>query len=91
MLGHLVPTVYGFELAAALHAIAPDLPILLATGSADEIAADALMAAGIFEVVRRPVGARELAAALTRCLSVARQRGRRAAILPRHADAEITR
>ncbi len=91
MLGHLVPTVYGLELAAALHAIAPDLPILLATGSADEIAADALMAAGIFEVVRRPVGTSELAAALTRCLSVARQRGRRAAIMPHYADAEITR
>jgi hypothetical protein len=32
----------------------PDLPILLATASADEINTHALMAAGISEVVHRP-------------------------------------
>ena len=56
------------DLAAALHKIAPDLPILLATTSADEIDAEILMAVGISEVVRRPFMSIEIAAALSRCL-----------------------
>jgi CheY-like chemotaxis protein len=56
------------DLAAALHKIAPDLPILLATTSADEIDAEVLMAVGISEVVRRPFMSIEIAAALSRCL-----------------------
>jgi signal transduction histidine kinase/CheY-like chemotaxis protein len=56
------------ELAAQLREIAPDLPILLATASTEEISADALVAAGISEVVRRPLVSFEVAAALKRCL-----------------------
>jgi signal transduction histidine kinase/ActR/RegA family two-component response regulator len=56
------------DLAAALHKIAPDLPILLATASADEVDAEILMAVGISEVVRRPFMSIEIAAALSRCL-----------------------
>jgi signal transduction histidine kinase/CheY-like chemotaxis protein len=91
MLGRLAPTASGLEFAAAMHAIAPELPIVLATGSADEIAADALMVAGIFEVVRRPVSTVEVAAALTRCMAASLRLGRRAAIAPKYADAEIAR
>ncbi len=91
MLGHLAPTASGLEFAAAMHAIAPELPIVLATGSADEIAADALMVAGIFEVVRRPVSTVEIAAALIRCMAASLRLGRRAAIAPQYADGEITR
>jgi len=50
-----------FDLAAALHESVPDAPILLATGSADEIDVDALVAAGISEVVHRPLVSSELA------------------------------
>jgi len=46
----------------------PDLPILLATASADEIGADALAAAGISEVVHRPLISAEIASALARSL-----------------------
>jgi CheY-like chemotaxis protein len=52
------------ELAAALHAVVPHLPILLATASADEIDAAALVAAGVPDVVRWPVIAADLAVAL---------------------------
>jgi BarA-like signal transduction histidine kinase len=45
------------------------VPILLATASADQIGADPLMAAGIIEVVHRPLVSDELASALARCLT----------------------
>ena len=48
----------------------PDVPILLATASADESGADALVAAGISEVVHRPLISSEIASALARCLTV---------------------
>jgi DNA-binding NtrC family response regulator len=58
----------ALDLAAALHEIAPDVPILLATASAEQIGADPLVAAGITEVVHRPLVSDELASALARCL-----------------------
>jgi signal transduction histidine kinase len=61
----------ALDLATALHEIVPDVPILLATASADQIGADPLMAAGITEVVHRPLVSDELASALARCLSAA--------------------
>jgi hypothetical protein len=48
----------------------PNVPILLAAASADEIGVDALVAAGISEVVHRPLVSAEMAAALARCLKV---------------------
>jgi DNA-binding NtrC family response regulator len=59
----------ALDLAAALHEIVPDVPILLATASADQIGADPLMAAGITEVVHRPLVSDELSSALARCLT----------------------
>ena len=41
----------------------------LATASADQSGADPLMAAGISEVVHRPLVSDELASALARCLT----------------------
>jgi CheY-like chemotaxis protein len=67
---HIVPARSAIELAAALHQISPHLPILLATASADEISADALVAAGVSGVVHRPLMAAEIAEALARCLLV---------------------
>jgi signal transduction histidine kinase/CheY-like chemotaxis protein len=57
------------DLAAVLHEVAPHLPIILMTASAEEIGIDALAAAGISEVVRRPLVSSEIAAALSRCLA----------------------
>jgi len=70
LVGHIASTGSALDLAAALHESVPDLPILLAAASAEEIGADALVAAGISEVVHRPLVSAELAAALARCIEV---------------------
>jgi CheY-like chemotaxis protein len=74
VVGHLIPISSVFDLAAALREIAPGLPILLAMASADGVSADTLMAAGIFEIVHRPLISAEIAASLMRCLVVERHR-----------------
>jgi CheY-like chemotaxis protein len=58
----------GLDLAHTLHEIAPRQSVLLATASATDVSVDALMEAGISEVLRRPLASTELAAALARCL-----------------------
>jgi AmiR/NasT family two-component response regulator len=54
----------SLDLAAALHAALPRLPIVLATATAIEIGADTLVSAGISDVVRWPIMAEEIAMAL---------------------------
>jgi signal transduction histidine kinase len=68
VVGHLVSAASALDLTAELHGIVPDVPILLATASADEIVADALLAAGVSEVVHLPLISAEIASALARCL-----------------------
>jgi signal transduction histidine kinase len=65
----------ALDFATALHDIAPDLPIILATPSARDLDAPRLAASGISEVVHHPLMSAELARALSRCLpaSVASQ------------------
>ena len=72
VVGHLGSAKSSLELAAALHAAAPHLPIVLATKSTDEIGADRLMIAGIADVVHWPMIAAEIAAALHRCSQLTR-------------------
>lgn len=55
-------------LARTLHVLAPRKPILLATRSTVDVAPDALVHAGIADLVRRPFASAELAAALSRSL-----------------------
>jgi DNA-binding NtrC family response regulator len=62
------PCEMGLAIAAALHQSAPDLPIILAAGSADIIEAQSLAVAGIKEWIHWPLVSGELARALTRCL-----------------------
>jgi signal transduction histidine kinase len=69
VIGHLGSPNSALDLAAALREIAPDLPILMATASADDIGTDALLAAGISEVVHRPLISAEIASALARRLT----------------------
>lgn len=59
-------------LAAALRRISPTMPILLAKSSGEAIDEDALLDAGILEVVRRPLVSVEIAAALRRTLASSR-------------------
>jgi signal transduction histidine kinase len=56
------------EFAAALRAVAPDLPIVFAASSADDIAAEELAVAGVSEIIHRPLNSAEIASALMRCL-----------------------
>jgi CheY-like chemotaxis protein len=72
VVGHLGSAPSALELAVALRAAAPHLPIVLATPSADEVAADALLVARVADVVHWPIIAAEIAAALDRCLTVRR-------------------
>jgi signal transduction histidine kinase len=67
IIGHLGSTASALTLATALHAVAPQLPILLAARSTEFIAADTLVGAGIADVVRWPMIAAEIAAALGHC------------------------
>src|SRR6202007_2319765 len=66
VIGNLGVAARALELAAALHATAPRLPIVLASKAAIEIGADALVTAGISDVVRWPIVAEEIAMALPR-------------------------
>jgi CheY-like chemotaxis protein len=54
--------------AAALRENAPDLPLILATASARDIAAPFLAGTGIAEIIRQPLTSGELAGALSSCL-----------------------
>ncbi|WP_040580199.1 two-component system VirA-like sensor kinase [Methyloferula stellata] len=69
VISHLAPAKAALELADALHKLAPDQPIVLATAAAEEIDARTMLSIGISEVVRRPLVAAELATALARTLA----------------------
>jgi signal transduction histidine kinase/CheY-like chemotaxis protein len=69
VLGGLVSTRAALDLAAALRALAPELPLLLTTSSAEHVDPGVLMSAGVTEVIGRPLVAAELAGALQRCLA----------------------
>jgi CheY-like chemotaxis protein len=67
VVGFLEQAASRLELATKLHVAAPSLPILLAGTLAKDIGAYALVEAGISDVVRRPIIAAEMAAALAAC------------------------
>jgi signal transduction histidine kinase len=67
IVGHYGSTMSSLEIAAALHELAPHLPIILATKSSEDIGADRLVGTGIADVVHWPIVAAEVAAALNQC------------------------
>jgi signal transduction histidine kinase len=67
LIGNLRPTARALAFATQLHDVAPEMPILL-TASADDADAQALVSAGVSEVVGEPLLSAELAAALSRWL-----------------------
>jgi DNA-binding NtrC family response regulator len=69
----LMPEMTGTELAAALHQIRPSLPIILMTGG-PPVRSRGLQAAGIREVVKKPLLAATIADLLARHLSDERRR-----------------
>jgi Histidine kinase-, DNA gyrase B-, and HSP90-like ATPase len=72
VISHCGLTAWSLELAAALHATAPRLPIVLASKAAIEIGADTLVRAGISDVVHWPIVAEEIAMALAHSSAPAR-------------------
>lgn len=66
--------VSAISLAAALHETVPHLPILVAASFNDNYDVEALVKAGVFELVRNPFTSEELAGALSRCMARASAR-----------------
>jgi signal transduction histidine kinase/CheY-like chemotaxis protein len=60
----VMPAMTGTELATALHRIRPELPIVLMTGYVGPVETRALAAAGIREVLKKPLLSRPLAKCL---------------------------
>jgi CheY-like chemotaxis protein len=67
VVGNLDRAASMLDFAARLHAAAPGIPILLARASVLDTEADSLVAAGVSDVVRWPIVATEMAAALAAC------------------------
>jgi signal transduction histidine kinase len=82
VIGHLGSAARSLELAAALHATAPRLPIVLASKAAIEMGADTLVTAGISDVVRWPIVAEEIAMALAHGSALTRLEDRPMHALP---------
>jgi PAS domain S-box-containing protein len=64
----VMPGLTGTELAAALHRQRPDLPVVLVSGYIGPMMTERALAAGVSEILKKPVQSRELAAALARAL-----------------------
>ncbi|MGH6946817.1 MAG: ATP-binding protein [Kiloniellales bacterium] len=64
----IMPGMTGTELAVALHRIRPELPIILMTGHAGRARPHRLRAAGICDVLKKPLLARDIARNLARHL-----------------------
>ena len=73
LLDEMMPEITGSELAAAMHEIRSDLPIVLMTGRRSAVPAHRLTAAGIGEVLAKPLRSASLADCLTRHLSAPRR------------------
>jgi signal transduction histidine kinase/ActR/RegA family two-component response regulator len=69
----VMPDMTGTELAVALHEIRPDLPILLMTGRGGTVEARRSRAAGIREVLKKPLLSADLAQGLARYLVLQRR------------------
>ena len=65
----IMPGTTGTELAIALHEIRPDIPVILMTGYAGEICADRQQAAGIREILRKPISLDSMSRCLARHLT----------------------
>ncbi len=65
----MMPGLMGTALAQAAREARPDLPIVLISGYTDAELAQRARAAGVHEVLKKPVQARELATALARALA----------------------
>jgi DNA-binding NtrC family response regulator len=65
-----MPELSGLELANHVHAIRPDLPVILVTGHAEGLPTSSVPP-GIYAVIRKPFRLSELIQCVQRCLSEA--------------------
>lgn len=65
---YLMPRMNGLELATALTANHPDLPVVILTGYIDDIPDEEILATGVTQVVRKPATTAELARTIARAL-----------------------
>jgi hypothetical protein len=72
---HLMPRLLGIDLAREVHDIRPDVPIVLLTGYVEHLPDEAVRAAGVRRLVKKPVTLRELGTALRDVLQEARPQG----------------
>jgi PAS domain S-box-containing protein len=63
-----MPEMDGLEVAGQLRRLRPDVPVILTTGLAPELSHEKLLAAGICEVLEKPIPLATLAAILNRTL-----------------------
>jgi len=75
LLGHLCPATAMLELSTVLHNLAPTVPILPATSSADEFRANELIRASVSDIVPWPITAGDIAVSLRDCLRRTAARG----------------
>jgi CheY-like chemotaxis protein len=64
-----MPHLTGLALTERVRLRDPDLPVLLCTGNADAVEPAALQRLGIRTLLRKPIDARHLRAAVQQCLS----------------------
>ena len=72
---HLMPRLLGLDLAREIHDRRPEVPIVLLSGLADDLLDEAVRAAGVRRVLRKPVTLGELGAALRSALEGTRPAG----------------
>jgi CheY-like chemotaxis protein len=70
----VMPSMTGTELAAALHEIRPDLPVVIMTGYSGPLTSQGLRAKDIREVLRKPLVSADIAECLARTLANDAQR-----------------
>ena len=63
-----MPQMTGLELATAVHALAPSVPILMMTGYAQSLQRDTVRAAGIAKLLDKPIEGPQLFRAVTQAL-----------------------
>ena len=59
---HLMPQTTGLEVAEDLHALRPDLPIILMTGNVMDVSREQILNAGIAAVFQKPLNSEQLLA-----------------------------
>jgi PAS domain S-box-containing protein len=63
-----MPKMSGLELAAEIHKISPDMPVVITTGFTGSLDLDALKVSGISEVLAKPFTMQRLAESLSRAI-----------------------